>query len=258
MNRFLEQSIEYAQQCSYFDDLFRVYPTIPNGIRDINQSTWKGIEEAFEAKDKKKLINRLLDLELFPVKDSYVAYLKRDRTAIDRNPKTVDRLASEIFEMGLPSLLKRCTLPKETNRQIGPMFRKWSIENLGFKALSIKEFSASNEDGILDASDQAKKDFARERLNYTHDKGLDLLARINGRYVIGEAKFITDMGGHQNAQFEDALATLETRVNAVKVAILDGVLYINSLNKMYKSITTIFRDQNIMSALVLRNFLYQI
>jgi len=30
---------------------------------------------------------------------------------------------------------------------------------------------------------------------------LDLVARVRGRYVIGEAKFLTDYGGHQTAQF---------------------------------------------------------
>ena len=47
-------------------------------------------------------------------------------------------------------------------------------------------------------------------------------------------------------------------VKAVKIAILDGVLFIEGKNKMYKSITETYKDYNIMSALVLREFLYQI
>lgn len=77
--------------------------------------------------------------------------------------------------------------------------------------------------------------------------------------MIGEAKFLTDFGGHQNAQFNDAISTVETEgVNAVKVAILDGVIYIKSKNKMHKLITEDYKEYNIMSALVLRDFLYQI
>ena len=258
MNTFLEQSLRYAQQCSYLDDLFKVYPTIPNGIRDIDESLWHRIEQAYSDRNGKDLIKLLLNLDLFPLKDSYVAYLKRDRSAIERNPKTINRLAAEILEMDLSKLYERCSQPKETNRQIGPMFKKWSTENLGFKSLTIDEFCKTNEDAILDASDQCKMNFAKERLNYYQNKGLDLLARINGRYVIGEAKFITDFGGHQNTQFNDAIATIETRTNAVKIAILDGVLYIKGNSKMYKDITTIYQDYNIMSALLLRNFLYQI
>ncbi|MDR1516491.1 MAG: hypothetical protein LBS52_00065 [Dysgonamonadaceae bacterium] len=36
MNKWTEYSIEYANQRSYLDDLFAVYPTIPDGICEIN------------------------------------------------------------------------------------------------------------------------------------------------------------------------------------------------------------------------------
>ncbi|MDR0547383.1 MAG: hypothetical protein LBG77_07360 [Dysgonamonadaceae bacterium] len=70
---------------------------------------------------------------------------------------------------------------------------------------------------------------------------------------------INDFDGHQNALFADAISTIETpNVKAEKIAILDGVLYIKGNNKMYKSITETYKNHNIMSALVLRNYLYQI
>ena len=78
-------------------------------------------------------------------------------------------------------------------------------------------------------------DFTKQELNYNRNKGLDFVAKFNGKYVIGEAKFLTDFGGHQNTQFEDAISTIEEKnVNAVRVAILDGMLYIQSNNKMYR------------------------
>ena len=49
-----------------------------------------------------------------------------------------------------------------------------------------------------------------------------------------------------------------SKVKAIKVALLDGVLYIKGQNKMFKSITDAYKDYNIMSALVLREFLYQL
>jgi len=117
----------------------------------------------------------------------------------------------------------------------------------------------STENAILDAGDAEMERFAREHLNYTHVKGLDLVARFNGTYVIGEAKFLSDFGGHQNAQFNDAIATIKTTgLKAVPIAILDGVLYIKGKNKMYRDITTRYAEDRIMSALVLREFLYQL
>ena len=102
------------------------------------------------------------------------------------------------------------------------------------------------------------EDFARQKLAYTHEKGLDFLARINGQFIIGEAKFLSDIGGHQNAQFNDAIATLESHADAIKIAILDGVVYIKGDGKMYKDITGKHSDHNIMSALLLRSFLNSI
>ena len=62
-----------------------------------------------------------------------------------------------------------------------------------------------------------------------------------------------------NAQFSDAISTIESDgVKAIKIAILDGVLYIKGNNKMYKDITEKYNNLNIMSSLVLREFLFSI
>lgn len=260
MNHWTELSIEYASQRSYLDDLFPVYPTIPEGIRDIDEGLWKDVEKAFRNKDNHALLGNLLKLDLFPIKDSYVAYLKRDKSSLKRNPATVDRLCGRLYEMGLKEIFSRSSEPKETNRQIGPLFKRWvNRKSLGIMPVKADEFLKSEGNAILNASDAEMMAFAKEHLNYRHDKGLDFIGRFNGKYVIGEAKFLTDFGGHQNAQFNDAIATIRTsNVKAVKVAILDGVLYIKGNNKMYKDITGKLRNENIVSALVLREFLYQL
>ena len=260
MNYWTELSIEYANQKSYLDDLFQVYPTIPEGIREINQESWGKVETAFKKKDNDTLIRELLKHNLFPIKDSYVAYFKRDKASIERNPKTINRLCGRLYEMGLESIYTRCSEPKETNRQIGPFFRRWlNSKALGIQPVGLADFKKNNKDAILNEGDAKLMAFAASELNYKHPKGLDFIGRFNGKYVIGEAKFLTDFGGHQNAQFNDAISTVEAKnVKAIKVAILDGVLYIKGKNKMYKDVTTKYKDLNIMSSLVLREFLYQI
>jgi hypothetical protein len=260
MNKWTKLSIEYANQRSYLDDLFQVYPTIPDGIREINEEVWSSVEKAFKKKNNDSLIRELLKLDLFPIKDSYIAYLKRDKSAIKRNPRTINRICGRLYELGLDKIYEQCSEPKETNRQIGPMFKEWlRKKSLGIQPVDLETFLSDKKDAILDGSDKSMMDFARDELNYTHNKGLDFVARFKGQYVIGEAKFLTDFGGHQNAQFADAISTIETpNVKAKKIAILDGVLYIKGNNKMYKSVTEIYKSYNIMSALVLRNYLYQI
>lgn len=70
MNHWSRLSIEYANQRSYLDDLFQIYPTIPEGIRDINDERWEDVEKAFNRKNNNTLIGELLKLDLFPIKDS--------------------------------------------------------------------------------------------------------------------------------------------------------------------------------------------
>ena len=260
MNHWTQLSIDYANQKSYLDDLFQVYPTVPDSIRDLDDVLWKEVEKAFAKRDNVALIKTLVKMKLFPVKDSYVAYLKRDKTASERNPATIARLSGRLYQMGLDKIYERCAEPKETNRQIGPLFKRWlNKKTLGIEPVRMEQFLATNENAVLEASDAQMMSFARKQLNYKHDKGLDFVGRFNGKYVIGEAKFLTDFGGHQNAQFNDAIATIKAKnVKAIKIAILDGVLYIEGKNKMHKDITGKLKDENIMSALVLREFLYQL
>ncbi len=113
MNRWTQLSIEFANQRNYLDELFSVYPTIPEGIRDIDEDLWEQVEQSFQEKDNTALLKALLKLDLFPIKDSYVAYLKKDESAIRKNPNTVDRLCGRLYEMGLKKIYERSSEPKE-------------------------------------------------------------------------------------------------------------------------------------------------
>ena len=83
-------------------------------------------------------------------------------------------------------------------------------------------------------------------------------------HVIGEAKFLTDFGGHQDAQFADAISTMTSPLlpnklgaEVIKIAICDGVLYIESNNKMHRHLRE-HDDQIVISSLLLREFLYSV
>lgn len=259
MNFWTKRSIDFANQSNYLDELFRVYPMNPEISRELNTDCWKAVECSFKGKKNNSLIEALLSLELFPIKDSYVAYLRRDRSAIKRNPKTINRLCGRLYELGLEEVKKRCEAPKETNRQIGPLFRRWIQSGAcGFPLVSVDKFTNIEGDAILDGSDSEMKEWSEKFLGYAREKGLDFVAKIKGNFIIGEAKFLTDFGGHQNAQLNDAFSTLnsEIRKNVRKIIIADGVCYIPGKNKMYSQIVEANAD--IMSALCLRDFLYSI
>lgn len=261
MNYFTNLSIELAQNRNYLDQLFRVYPLAPDSIRTISNELWKEIENSYNNNDNLALFRTLLKLKLFPIKDSYVPYFRKDTSAIIRNPQTINRICGRVRELGLDRLYEKVTEPKETNRQMGPLFRRWLEQGeLGIIPCDADQFLSNTDNAILKGSDSFLKDFASAHLGFSRDddKGLDFIGRFNNTYVIGEAKFITDEGGHQNDQFLDAITTLKTKTldNVKTVAILDGVLYIPGKKKMYTAITA--QDVNVMSALILRDYLYSL
>ena len=50
MNHWTQLSIEFANQRNYLYELFSVYPTIPDGIRDIDGDLWEQVEQSFQEK----------------------------------------------------------------------------------------------------------------------------------------------------------------------------------------------------------------
>jgi len=104
------------------------------------------------------------------------------------------------------------------------------------------------------------KNYANRALYCNLSKGLDLVAKVctgygnRPFYVIGEAKFITDFGGGQSAQFEDTLRLLRGEEgHATRIAILDGVVWIKDGAKMYKAVCQLHKVA--LTALLLKDFL---
>jgi hypothetical protein len=256
MNKWLEKSIEIANNQNYLDKLFDVYPITPESNRIIETTLWESVMKNFEEKNDKELFDDLLKLDLFPLKDSYVAYFKKLPNAISLNPDTIDRLLKRIYSLGLDKLHEICSQAKETNRQIGPMFGKYK-KQLNLPNQSYSLFVSSTEDAILDESDNLSMKFARNKLSYSLNKGLDLIARVNNKYIIGEAKFLTDFGGHQNAQLNDAINVMRSPTNnkTQNIGILDGVVYIKNEGKMFKELKLLNDSEIVISALLLDDYL---
>ncbi|HEZ3561462.1 restriction endonuclease [Neisseria meningitidis] len=265
MNLWTQKSIDLAGQSNYLDQLYRVYPMSVNVRRELSESTQNEIRTYLNNQNGKNLLNVLLEQEIFPIKDSYVAYLKRDKTAINRNPATVSRLAGMLIEMGFDEILDKTTVPKETNRQIGPLFKNWiSSGALGVPVTDdVEKFLSYQDNIVFNASDKAMQNFAKNHLGYQHEKGLDFIAKFNNKFIIGEAKFLTDFGGHQNAQFNDAITTMraplaESDYTVQTIAILDGVLYIKGQNKMFKDLSSFKDNEVVISTVLLRDYLFSV
>jgi len=266
VNIWTKRSVELANQRNYLDLLFKVYPMSVNERRELTDTAEHEINKFFNEQNSEELINVLLKQDLFPIKDSYVAYLRRDPSALERNPQTVNRIAGILYEMGLESIIHNATKPKETNRQIGPLFKNWIDKgSLGCKVTDDDlTFLNSSDNIVFNSSDKKMEEFATNYLGYQHAKGLDFIGKFNNKIVLAEAKFLTDFGGHQNAQYNDAINVLqaplkETEYDVKTIAILDGVLYIPGNHKLYRETTNDFTDDDvILSSLYLRDYLYSL
>lgn len=253
MNEWIRKSIEIANAPGYLDKLLQVYPVVQEAEREIDPDVKRELRKIYNSGDDVALIKRLLDLPKFPVKDPYTAFLRKNEIFLRYNPKTVNRIAERIRAMGFEAMIESIEEPKEFNRQIGTLFRKW-LPKIGYPILPESEFETYKGIAFLQGSNGQLKDFANNRLGCNLDKGPDLLARARDVYVIGEAKFLTDYGGHQNAQFEDALRLLRGKKGKVgRIAILDGVVWIKDSTKMYRTVCEL--EETALTALLLKDFL---
>lgn len=263
MNEYIRKSLDLSKE-NYLDLLLDIYPMDEEPRRVIPNNKKTNIRNFINSQDKVSLILELLTLELFPIKDSYIAFLKRSATprqVLENNPNTIERLGNRLINMGYDEIIDECSKPKETNRKIGPMFKNWigtlsSTYNITTSENAI--LNSTNGIIILNTSDDNMKRFATQHLGYTINKGIDFIAKKDNTYIVGETKFLTDFGGHQNAQLNDAMAIFNNNFNdnVLPVAILDGVVWIER-GKQYNTIIE-NNTRTILSALLIPELLESI
>jgi hypothetical protein len=258
MNEWIEKSIRLASSRGYLDGLSNVYPIGLELERNIKEEEKKKIKKALARKNSKELITALLNLERFPIDDPYIGFLRKDREAINKNPKTVKRIGEKLLRMGFDNLILGAGRAKTPSRQIGQLFRKY-LHMLGYPVLPRDEFLKNKKVAILDGGDSALMNFAKEELGYKGKKGLDLVLKINGKFIIGEAKFISMGGGTQDKSFREGISFIKHKSKrAIHIAIFDGVVWlIKKSNKpsLYGTIFNLENNQIIVSTLLLRDFI---
>lgn len=243
-----------ANSLGYLDKLSEVYPVTREAERPLAPEVKSELKVAYDRGDGVTLVRTSLKLKKFPIKDPYVAFLRKKKGQfVDYNLKTVNRIGRTLLSMSFDEVIEGCEEPKEFNRQIGALFRNW-LPKLGYPFLFEEEFNKYEGIAFLSGSNGEKTHYANRELGCNLSKGIDLLAKAGGNYIIGEAKFLTDSGGHQNAQFEDALRLVRGEDGrAIRIAVLDGVVWIRGNTKMFKTVSGL--EKNIMSALLLKDFL---
>lgn len=272
MNPFIEQSFYLAQE-NYLDKLHHVYPIQNNFLRSLSDTYKSDLKVAYDSGQNELLLSLLLnnkETKKFPIKDSYVPFLSKTKF-LSNNPETVNRIIARIKQDGFDKMIEGMEAPIESNRQMGQAFRNWAKSHYPC-ASSIQDFiSSTSHVTFLDLQDIQSVIEVRNNLGLSisglsqGEKGLDLVMKVitsKGTilYLLGEAKFLSDEGGHQNSQLKDALDVLTgtltnpNNLNVIRVALLDGVCWINKRAKMQNEILAL-QNEYILSALILDNLL---
>lgn len=252
MNEWASRTLDLVNNQDYLDRLQQVYPH-EEGERDVAPHTLNSIRQSFEARDDAALLDQLLNLDKFPYKDSYVAFLRTDRSAIERNPQTVRRISDNLYSMGIESVIAGVTQPKEANTRRGNQFHNWARTR--FNWVNIVQFQASQHGIVmLDASELQARNFCNTIMGVGISKRPDIVAKSGRRYVIGEAKFLSSTGGNQGRAFDDGmLLATNSSGNAYKVFVLDGIHWIQTGSDQYHRIE--YGTAAVFSALLLQEFL---
>ncbi|MCX6768413.1 MAG: restriction endonuclease [Candidatus Micrarchaeota archaeon] len=255
MNEWIKRSIEIANAPGYLDALSEIYPMNVNPERPIPNEIAKDIGASFAKKNTKELIRLLIEnSEVFPVKDSYVGFIRKKPEAIDENPVTIKRIGERLYSLGFDRMMQEAQRPKETNRQLGHSFKNW-VSTLDYDMVDYEGMKRTRKGTvILKGSDNVLGKFARKELRCKIKKGIDLVVKKDTDYIVGEAKFLTTPGGEQDRGFDDASSFISARSgNATRIALIDGYIWLKTLSGLYEKIKK--SDRNIMSALLLKNFI---
>ena len=252
MNDWSEQTVKLVAEQDYLDKLHEVYPH-EEGVRNVDEDDIAFIKKAFTVQNNVELLNHLLDLKKFPYKDSYVGFLRKDREAIKRNPLTVQRICDRLYAQGIDKIIEGVKESMEANRRRGNKFSEWAKRT--FRLAGSIEFKASRTGIVLlDTSELEAKDFCNRELGVGISKRPDLVAKSGTRYIIGEAKFLSQTGGSQDRGFDDGMALAKNPSGkAYKVFIMDGVYWIETGFARYKQIE--YGSAAVFSVLLLTEFL---
>lgn len=261
MNKWVQKSIDLVKSEHYLDKLLEIYPPEETRRGKVVEKESPILKQLFQEKNCIKLVKELIRLRKrgfkFPIENPYISFLMHYEEAIDKNPITIKKICDKLFTMSYDELKEKLESPKKPSRRIGPMFKMWLKSKFNF--LDIDDFREDVGISFLNGTDKFLKEYAKKELKCKFrelSKGLDFVAKIGDKHLIGTAKFITDFGGSQDNQFKEAISLVkETQCppDVIKVAIIDGVAWLSGEMKL--TLEKLKNDEFCFSALLLGKFI---
>src|SRR5699024_661144 len=138
------------------------------------------------------------------------------------------------------------------------MFNNWIRRN--FEIKSLEDFKESSSGiAILGESEETGKSYLTEDLNQRVGKRPDLIAKVDNKVVIGEAKWIGQSGGNQYKSVAEVLNFCgKQRGSIYRIGIVDGYPWVTKKSERITNGRICVEVQestyNIMSALLLEDY----
>ena len=284
MSVWIRRSFDKYDQLDVLSTLSEIYPSGLNQVRIIRVQDRKAIETACIGPRNVANDIRLFELFIsakyedgkpciFPIDHSYVAMFRRypkrksERSLkIRNNPRMITQIINQVHETypTVEEVLESIEKPATSSRQLGQAFNTWCENTFPCIHHDIDEWSKCSQPISLFCSGEDRKgiDWARSNLNIVISNtveqatGLDLMCKITRSdnsiaYILGEAKFLSDLGGTQKNQRDAAWGLAIDRnlggelagkrdpnwnpddYDVRLLAILDGVCWIESNNNKF-------------------------
>ncbi len=259
MNKWVKASIELAKSPGYLDKLTQIYPSVPTGRAKLSASIKQRIQELQGKEREAELIALLVSLKghPFPFEHPYVSLLRAMPNLIRRNPVVVRDIGNILRDFGTEGIIKGCERPPDLNRQMGHSFSNWLrvyFSPKGYRFLDETRFSSYDGKAFWNGGDKRLTAYANTYLGCKITRNRDMLAKINGKYVIAEDRFLSSGGGSQSRDVREAIGFVKDKTGRpIKIAIFDGMPWFDG--DMLGVITALDDDEVALSALLLEDYL---
>lgn len=229
----------------YFTDLYKIYP--PKKLNTRKDSVF----------NKEKTVS-VLEKEEFDLFEFYAILQEMNLSYncsgferiilnsyiggenIDDNIKhNISSIVLERYNFDKDKFLYSLIKDSESSKNLGSAFSNFVKKTKYYKDLSM-DLISDDSIWITTANDNKLKDFVLENYHIKIDKGIDAIARTkSGKILIIEAKLITNSGGAQNLQLNNAIKVGKiSKDNIEGIALVDGIIY----NNYYKPVHWLEKD----------------
>jgi hypothetical protein len=263
LNFWVLRSIELFENTPYLDNILEVYPLSTAQPNRLDAGLQRRIISAHQAQRTDELIGLLRTQVKFPYDEPLWYLMKNMGNCMDNNPAQKRRIAESLYALTADEVVFKLEEAPKLNTQMGPMFTAWLREN--FNLLNLREFQQSTEGiYVLSSSEQEGMDFVNDVLGQNVTKRPDLVAKVNERYVIGEAKWIGSPGGNQNKQVVEVINLCrKQRGRVIRVGIIDGYPWATHTSEggvIYEKTAVMTQEceYDLLSALLLEEYLHSL